>query len=53
MDGWQAVNGKGVFTICFNDDLLPQGVFMQLDDTNAYRLIERNPAWSVVIIEKK
>ena len=58
VDGWQAAYGKGVFTICFNgnpDNGKPPRphLFTQLDDTNAYRLIERNPAWSVVIIEKK
>ena len=58
VDGWRAAYGKGVFTMCFQGNLTsdkpPRGhVFTQLDDTNAYRLIEQNPAWSVVIIEKK
>ena len=49
---------KGVFTICFNgnpDNGKPPRphVFTQLDDTNAYRLIEQNPARSVVIIENE
>ena len=58
-DGWLACNlRKGVFTICFNrnpdSDKPPrEHVFTQLDDTNAFGLVERNPAWTVVIIEKK
>ena len=58
VDGWRAAYGKGVFAICFNgrpDNGKPPRphVFTQLDDTNAYRLIEKNLAWAVVIIERK
>ena len=58
MDGWRAAYGKGVFTVCFkgtmgSDKPPREHVFTQLDDTNAFRLIERNPAWTVVLIEKK
>ena len=59
MDGWQGAYGKGVFTITFNGnpdhpDRLPrEHVFTQLDDTNAYRLKDKDARWSVVIIEKK
>ena len=53
-----ATYGKGVFTICFNgnpDSVKPprEHVFTQLDDTNAFRLVERNPAWTVVLIKKQ
>ncbi len=42
---------------CFNgnpdSDKPPrEHVFTQVGDTNAFRLIEQNPAWSVVLIKK-
>ena len=57
-DGCQAAYGKGVFTICFkgkpdSEEPPREHVFTQLGDTNAFRLIERSPAWTVVLITKK
>ena len=55
--GWLACSlRKSVFTICFkgnpdSDKPPKEHVFTQLDDTNAFRLIEQNPAWTVVIIK--
>ena len=47
-----------MFTICFKgnpDSEKPprEHVFTQLDDTNAFRLFDRNPAWTVVLIKQK
>ena len=58
IDGWSALYGKGVYTICFQGNPTSnkpprEHVFTQVDDTNAYRLIDHNPAWSVVLIEKQ
>jgi len=57
-DGWEKAYQKHVFTVWFNghptnNRPARDHVFTQVDDTSAYRLIEENPAWCVVIVEKK
>ena len=57
IEGWGPMFGKGQFFICFNgnpdSDKPPrEHVFTQVGDTDAFRLIEQNPAWSVVLIKK-
>ena len=57
IEGWGPMCGKDNFFICFNgnpdSDKPPrEHVFTQVGDTNAFRLIEQNPAWSVVLIKK-
>ena len=57
IDGWSALYGKGVYTICFQGNPASnkpprEHVFTQVGDTDAFRLLEQNPAWSVVLIKK-